>query len=265
MTVQAPSASRYRARRPGVHRRAGGRGRATATGRCCCRANAGSGKTSVLVERFVRAVLEDGHRRPARILAITFTDKAAGELRERVRARLLELGEREAARETEGAWVSTIHGFCARVLRAHAVAAGLDPRFAVLDEPRAARAARARRSRRALRGVPRRGRPAAALDLVAAYSARPPARPRSHDVHDALRSRGRRRPALPAGRAAPGTRRRARRRCAAARRGRRGRARRRGRRAGKVDEARDALDRCARAPRTSGGDASRPRRALRRR
>ena len=51
-------------------------------------ANAGSGKTSVLVERYVRAVLRDGVA-PARILAITFTDRAAGELRERVRAALV--------------------------------------------------------------------------------------------------------------------------------------------------------------------------------
>ena len=58
-------------------------------------AGAGSGKTSVLVERFVRAVREDGVA-PGRILAITFTERAAGELRERVRTRLLELGEREA-------------------------------------------------------------------------------------------------------------------------------------------------------------------------
>ena len=97
-------------------------------------ASAGSGKTSVLVERFVRSVVEDDLR-PAQVLAITFTDKAAGELRSRVRSRLLELGERERARDTEAAWIMTFHGFCARVLRAHAVAAGLDPAFAVLDEP----------------------------------------------------------------------------------------------------------------------------------
>ncbi len=65
-------------------------------------AAAGSGKTSVLVERFVRAVLDDGIA-PTAILAITFTEKAAGELRARVRARFAELGAREAARETEGA------------------------------------------------------------------------------------------------------------------------------------------------------------------
>src|SRR3954447_18426164 len=70
-------------------------------------ANAGSGKTSVLVERFVRAVRED--EVPVdRILAITFTEKAAAELKQRIRARFLELGEREHAREAEGA--------CARFL-----------------------------------------------------------------------------------------------------------------------------------------------------
>src|SRR6516225_5507414 len=54
-------------------------------------ASAGSGKTSVLVERFVRAVVEDGVEVSA-ILAITFTDKAAAELRERIRQRLRQLG-----------------------------------------------------------------------------------------------------------------------------------------------------------------------------
>ncbi|MFZ0091616.1 MAG: UvrD-helicase domain-containing protein, partial [Solirubrobacteraceae bacterium] len=95
-------------------------------------AGAGSGKTSVLVERFVRAVLQDGIDVPA-ILTITFTDKAAAELRDRIRSRLIALGATEAARRTEGAPISTIHGFCARVLRVNALAAGLDPRFAVLD------------------------------------------------------------------------------------------------------------------------------------
>src|ERR1700735_4049285 len=101
-------------------------------------AGAGSGKTSVLVERFVRAVREDGVA-PGRILAITFTERAAGELRERVRARLLALGEREAARDTEAAFVGTFHGFCARLLRAPARTAGLEPEFAILDEGLAGR------------------------------------------------------------------------------------------------------------------------------
>jgi ATP-dependent helicase/nuclease subunit A len=95
-------------------------------------AGAGSGKTSVLVERFVAAVREDGIDVSA-ILTITFTEKAAAELRDRIRSRLRELGEAEAARATEGAFISTIDGFCARVLRANALAAGIDPRFTVLD------------------------------------------------------------------------------------------------------------------------------------
>src|SRR5271154_3625413 len=101
-------------------------------------AAAGSGKTSVLVERFVRAIREDGIA-PAKILAITFTDRAAGELRERVRERLLSLGEREAARDAEAASVGTFHGFCARLLRSHPLPAGLDPGFLILDEGLAGR------------------------------------------------------------------------------------------------------------------------------
>jgi ATP-dependent helicase/nuclease subunit A len=103
-------------------------------------ASAGSGKTSVLVERFVRAVQEDGVA-VRTILAITFTEKAAAELRERIRRRLRELGDLEAARATESAFISTIHGFCARVLRTVALSAGIDPQFKVLDGPQSERLA----------------------------------------------------------------------------------------------------------------------------
>ena len=157
-------------------------------------ANAGSGKTSVLVERFVRSVLEDGVR-PARILAITFTERAAGELRARVRQRFVELGRRDAARETEAAWVSTIHGFCTRVLRAHAVAAGLDPAFTVLDEA-AARPLGDRAWEAALARLLDGEHGAAALDLVAAYDA-DRLRTAITMAHDALRSAGHTRPSLP--------------------------------------------------------------------
>jgi len=157
-------------------------------------ANAGSGKTSVLVERFVRSVLEDGVR-PPRILAITFTERAAGELRARVRDRFVELNRREEARETETAWVSTIHGFCARVLRAHAIAAGLDPAFTVLDEADA-RMLRDRAWERALAEMLGGERGEAALDLVAAYDT-DRLRTMIASVHDALRSAGQTRPALP--------------------------------------------------------------------
>ena len=97
------------------------------------RAGAGTGKTTVLVERFVRAVTEDGIQ-VEQVLAITFTDKAAAEMKSRVRRRFLELGRREDARAAESAWVSTIHGLCSRILRAHALSAGIDPDFRVLDE-----------------------------------------------------------------------------------------------------------------------------------
>jgi ATP-dependent helicase/nuclease subunit A len=95
------------------------------SGRLLLDAGAGSGKTSVLVERYARAVEVDGVD-PGAILAITFTEKAAAEMRQRVRARL-------ALNEDPG-WILTIHGFCARVLRANALSVGLDPQFVVLEE-----------------------------------------------------------------------------------------------------------------------------------
>ena len=156
-------------------------------------ATAGSGKTSVLAERFVRAVREDGVD-VARILAITFTDKAAAELKARVRARFAQLGDGERARATEGAWISTIHAFCARLLRTHALAAGLDPRFSVLDETGARRLA-AEAFEAALDDlVAAHG--TTALDLIAAY--RPgDLRDAILAVHAELRSRGQEQPRLP--------------------------------------------------------------------
>src|SRR5262249_8065065 len=100
-------------------------------------AGAGTGKTSVLVERYVRAVCERGVDVES-ILVITYTRKAAGELRSRIRAALRERGRPELARELDGAWISTIHGFCNRLLRAYPFAAGLDPRFRELEEAGAA-------------------------------------------------------------------------------------------------------------------------------
>jgi ATP-dependent exoDNAse (exonuclease V) beta subunit len=113
-------------------------------------ANAGSGKTAVMAERCVEAVLQDGVP-VGSILALTFTEKAAGELRDRIRRRFIALGEEEHARAVDAGWIGTIHGFCARVLRSRPLAAGLDPRFEVLDEGAAERLA-ARRLRPRLRG-----------------------------------------------------------------------------------------------------------------
>ncbi|HWG08734.1 MAG TPA: UvrD-helicase domain-containing protein [Solirubrobacteraceae bacterium] len=156
-------------------------------------AAAGSGKTSVLVERFVRAVREDGLA-PGRILAITFTERSAGELRERVRARLLELGERQAARDTEAAFVGTFHGFCARLLRAHPLAAGLDPDYGVLGEGLAGRL-RERAFELAARSF-MDGNRSEAADLLAAYGV-DRVRAMIEQVYLELRSRGELRPRLP--------------------------------------------------------------------
>lgn len=155
-------------------------------------AGAGSGKTRVLVERFVRSVCDD-EIAVDRLLAITFTEKAAAELKGRVRARFLELGERERAREAERAWVSTIHGFCSRLLRSNALAAGIDPDFRVLDESRAARLA-IDSFDRALEDFVRAG--GERLDLAASYT--PDKLERMvRTVYSRLRSQGQTAPRLP--------------------------------------------------------------------
>jgi ATP-dependent helicase/nuclease subunit A len=156
-------------------------------------AGAGSGKTSVLVERFVRAVREDGVA-PGRILAITFTERAAGELRERVRASLLEHGERDAAREAEAAHVCTFHGFCARLLRAHPLQAGVEPGFEILEENFAARLRTLAFSDALASFVD--GERAEAVDLVAAYGA-DPLRKMVLGAYAQLRSQGQSEPRLP--------------------------------------------------------------------
>lgn len=156
-------------------------------------AGAGSGKTSVLVERFVRAVREDGIA-PGRILAITFTERAAGELRQRVRARMLELGEREAARETEAANVCTFHSFCARLLRVHPLQAGVEPGFEILEEGIATRL-RTLAFSDAL-GDFLIGERREAVDLAAAYGA-DPLRVMVLGAYAQLRSQGQAQPRLP--------------------------------------------------------------------
>src|SRR5579862_4242543 len=96
----------------------------------CVVAGPGSGKTTVLVERY-RSLVVDHRFDPRHILAITFTEKAAANMK----SRLAELFAHDPVRlrDVESAWVSTIHGFCARLLRDNAIAAGLDPKFSVLD------------------------------------------------------------------------------------------------------------------------------------
>lgn len=97
----------------------------------CVVAGPGSGKTSVLIERFCWLV-RDLNIEPKRILAITFTEKAATEIKQRlVSAFLDDYGTRE---RIERAYVSTIHAFCTRLLKENAIAAGIDPLFEVADE-----------------------------------------------------------------------------------------------------------------------------------
>jgi ATP-dependent exoDNAse (exonuclease V) beta subunit len=100
-------------------------------------AGAGTGKTSVLVERFAAAVCDEGLDVDS-ILVITYTKRAAAELRARIREALRERGRFELARALDGAWISTIHGFCNRLLKTYPFQAGLDPRFRELDEAQAA-------------------------------------------------------------------------------------------------------------------------------
>jgi ATP-dependent helicase/nuclease subunit A len=104
-----------------------------ARGQIFVSAGAGTGKTTVLVQRFVEAVCERGVDVES-MLVITYTERAAGELKGRIRARLHELGRHDLARSLDGAWISTIHGFCLRLLKSHPFAAGLDPRFRILDD-----------------------------------------------------------------------------------------------------------------------------------
>ncbi len=96
-------------------------------------AGAGTGKTAVLVRRFVDHVCVEGMDVES-VLVITYTRKAAAELRTRIRGALVEQGRHDLARRLDGAWISTIHGFCLRLLKAYPFAAGLDPRFRELDE-----------------------------------------------------------------------------------------------------------------------------------
>ena len=98
-------------------------------------AGAGSGKTSVLVERYV-SLLRD--HRISGMAAVTFTDAAATEMRERVRREVLTRGELSRHRaEIDEAVIGTIHSLCLRMLREHPVEAAVDPATRVLSDDEA--------------------------------------------------------------------------------------------------------------------------------
>jgi ATP-dependent exoDNAse (exonuclease V) beta subunit len=96
----------------------------------CVVAGPGSGKTTVLVEYFRRLVAAGVD--PLRILAITFTEKAAANMRQKLGRAFQDQPETRA--RMERAWVSTVHGFCHRLLKENAVFAGVDPEFTIADE-----------------------------------------------------------------------------------------------------------------------------------
>lgn len=97
-------------------------------------AGAGSGKTYTLTRRIVHA-LESGYLKSIdEVLAITFTTKAAGEIKSRVKSALRATGMADEALKVDGAWISTIHGMCARIIRAHALELGVLPSFEVASE-----------------------------------------------------------------------------------------------------------------------------------
>ena len=167
------------------------------------RAGAGTGKTSVLVDRFCAAAL-DPEGGVERILAFTFTERAADQLRRRIRDEL-SAGVREAEGDrpealqaaleaTDRAWISTIHGFCRRLLASHPAAAGIDPRFRVVDEAEAERLA-IRAFDYALAEMVESGEPEA-LELAAANRRRTLLE-MTRGAYDELRSQGDPNPTLP--------------------------------------------------------------------
>src|SRR3989338_3049387 len=88
-------------------------------------AGAGTGNTTVITQR-VAWLINEGRARSDEILAVTFTDKAAGELEERV-DRLLPMGYLDL-------WISTFHGFCQRILQDHGLDIGLPTDFKLFDQ-----------------------------------------------------------------------------------------------------------------------------------
>ena len=97
-------------------------------------AGAGAGKT-YRIEKQLAQWVEEGVVAPGRILAVTFTEAAASELKGRIRSELLRRGRIEEAQEIDGAYVGTIHALGHRLLTEHAFAGGRSPESRLLTEP----------------------------------------------------------------------------------------------------------------------------------
>jgi DNA helicase-2/ATP-dependent DNA helicase PcrA len=132
MKVESPSPTR----RVGVGRPTEEQARAAHAGPAgayLIAAGPGTGKTFTMVERFCWLV--EAQRIPAtQILAVTFTEAAAAELRERVAEELTARGRRREAATLDAAWIGTFHGVCARLLRENAYLVGVPREIRVLDE-----------------------------------------------------------------------------------------------------------------------------------
>jgi hypothetical protein len=102
-------------------------------------AGAGSGKTFMLTRRIAYALLhpeKSGVTSVDQILAITFTELAASQIKARTRSMLTSLGMQDQALKVDSSWISTIHGACSRILHEQALGLGLDPAFGILDDAR---------------------------------------------------------------------------------------------------------------------------------
>ncbi len=98
-------------------------------------AGAGSGKTTKLVDRYVSLL---GECEPSQVAAVTFTDAAAAEMRQRVRTKVMELPSLEGHRQQiDEAVIGTIHSLCLQILREHPLEAAIDPGASVMGEDEA--------------------------------------------------------------------------------------------------------------------------------
>jgi len=154
-------------------------------------AGAGSGKTRLLVACFVRALVDEGLP-PERLVAVTFTRKAAAELMTRIRGRLQVLGHPGLALALDAATVGTIHSLCAGLLRERPLEAGVDPAFSILEAEAAALVKREVRDKVWDQAV--EGAEEAELDVLGSHSGL--LREEVVSLYERLRGAGQERPRL---------------------------------------------------------------------
>jgi ATP-dependent exoDNAse (exonuclease V) beta subunit len=152
-------------------------------------AGAGSGKTRVIESCFTEA-LADEDTRLDQILAITFTEKAAGEMARRIRKSLRKRGMTAERRQIQDAQISTIHGFCASLVRKYALVLGIDPEFKIMNQPEADILKKKTFDLCVERMIAAEGDPAVDIQLEADGNPRDPFFKKISAVYELLRSRG---------------------------------------------------------------------------